>query len=106
MDTTLSPTKMAKPSEEPFEPCTRWRGTHIPHEKGYFRGTYLGMLLAAKIIIITVYLHQEMNTKSTNISISPADKKGQLRRTFLTTKKNSSISNTEALCCVEIGELT
>ena len=106
MDTTVSPTKMAKPSEVPFEPCTRWRGTHIPHEKGHFRGTYLGMLLAAKIIIITVYLHQEMNTKSTNISISSADKKGQLRRTFLTTKKNSSISNTEALCCVEIGELT
>jgi len=42
-----------------------------------------------------------MNIKSTNISISSADKKGQLR-TLSLANNNSSSSNTEALCCVEI----
>ena len=42
-----------------------------------------------------------MRIKSTNISMSSADSKGQLRTRSLT-NSNSSRSNTEALCCVEI----
>ena len=57
------------------------------------------------IIIIMIYSHQIMHIKSTKISISSADNKGQLRTASLT-KNNSSKSNTEALCCVEICELT
>jgi len=56
-------------------------------------------------IIIMIYSHQQVRIKSTNISVSSADKKGQLRTRSLT-DNNSSRSNTEALCCVEIGELT
>ena len=52
-----------------------------------------------------IYSHQEMHIKSTNISISSADNKGQLRTSSLT-NNNSSKSNTEALCCVEISQLT
>jgi len=47
----------------------------------------------------------KMHIKSTNISISSADNKGQLRTPSLT-NNNSSKNNTEALCCVEICELT
>jgi len=57
------------------------------------------------IIIIMIYSHQIMHIKSTKISISSADNKGQLRTASLT-NNNSSKSNTEALCCVEICELT
>ena len=49
---------------------------------------------------------QEMHIKSTNNSISSTDNKGQLRTTLSLTDNNSSRSNTEALCCVEICELT
>jgi len=45
-----------------------------------------------------------MHIKSTNISISSVDNKGQLRTSSLT-NNNSSKNNTEALCCVEICEL-
>jgi len=57
------------------------------------------------IIIISIYLHQEMHIKSTNISVSSADNKGQPRTRSLR-NNNSSKSNTEALHCVEICELT
>jgi len=53
------------------------------------------------MLIIIIYSHQEMHIKSTNISISSADNKWQLRTPSLT-NNNSSKSNTEALCCVEI----
>jgi len=53
---------------------------------------------------VVVYSHQEMQIESTNISISSADSKGQLRTPSLT-NNNSSKSNTEALCCVEMCEL-
>jgi len=37
------------------------------------------------IIIIMIYLHQEMHIKATNISMLSADNKGQLRAPSLTT---------------------
>ena len=55
--------------------------------------------------IIIIYSHQEMHIKSRNISMASADNKGQLRTPSLT-NNNSSKNNTEALCCVEICELT
>jgi len=61
-------------------------------------------MMTAIIIIIMTYSHQEMHIKSTNISVSSADNKRQLRTASLT-NNNSSESNTEALCCVEICEL-
>jgi len=45
-----------------------------------------------------------MHIKSTSISISCANIKGQLRTRPLT-NNNAGNSNTEALCCVEICEL-
>ena len=41
------------------------------------------------IIIIMIYSHQEMHIKSTNISISSADNKGQLRTTSLTNNNSA-----------------
>jgi len=51
-------------------------------------------------IIIMIYSHQEMHIKSTNISLSSADNKEQLRTPSLT-NNNSSKSNIEVLCRVE-----
>jgi len=56
-------------------------------------------------LVIMIYSHQELHINSTNILISSADNKGQLRTPSLT-NNNSSKSNIEALCCVEISEIT
>jgi len=53
------------------------------------------------MLITIISSHQEMHIKSTNISISSANNKWQPRTPSLT-NNNSSKSNTEALCCVEI----
>ena len=63
------------------------------------------MFFYARYYYYMIYSHQQVRIKSTNISVSSADNKGQLRTRSLT-DNNSSESNTEALCCVEICELT
>jgi len=57
---------------------------------------YIDPASHTNIIILMIYSHQEMHAKLTNMSMSSADNKGQLRTRSLT-NNNSSRNNTEAL---------
>jgi len=81
--------------------CSRQITSRAPH-----RSSFLQDALPATETTASKHWRQEMHIKSTNYSISSTGNKGQLRTTLSLTNNNSSKSNTEALCCVEICELT